>query len=319
MKKVLIVGTGLMAGEYFKTLKGLDCDITVVGRSEHNALRFYNDFKIRPFVGGIREFFQKEKKKFDYTIIAVGVDQLAEVSIVCLENECRKLLIEKPGGLSFEEIRQLGRVAAGYDSEIFIAYNRRFYSSVYEAIQMAKNDGGILSGSFEFTEWGHVIKGLPVSDLIKSNYFLANSSHVFDLAFYIFGTPKLLHAFSKGDVGWHKPSVYSGSGITESGVLFNYSANWESAGRWGVEICTAERKLILRPMEKLFEQRRGELEIREVTVSDSEFDVEFKPGLYKQVRAFISNASQDLKSLHTHISDLEWMEVMLNGGDFIRN
>ncbi|MFM7105378.1 MAG: hypothetical protein ACKOW8_07630, partial [Flavobacteriales bacterium] len=253
-------------------------------------------------------------------IIAVGVDQLAEASIVCVENGCRKLLIEKPGGLNFDEIRNLGKTAAIHNSEIFIAYNRRFYSSVIEAIRIAEDDGGILSGSFEFTEWGHVIRELSVSDVIKSNHFLTNSSHVFDLAFYIFGLPQRMNSYSGGDSAWHRPSIYAGAGVTESGVMFNYSANWESAGRWGVEILTKKRKLILRPMEKLFQQKTGELDIHEVVVNSGQIDVDFKPGLYLQMKALTSDSSEvGLKSLHSQIADLDWMTVILNGGDYYTN
>ena len=225
MRKILIVGTGLMAKEYFKALSQFDFEVTIVGRGELNAQRFYEEYNVKPFVGGVREYFLQNKVRFEFAIIAVGVDQLTEASIVCIENGCGKLLVEKPGGLNFDEIRNLAKTAAINNSEIYVAYNRRFYSSVMEAIRIADSDGGILSGSFEFTEWSHVIRELPVSDVIKSNYFLANSSHVFDLAFYIFGMPLRMNSYSGGDVGWHRPAIYSGAGVTESGVLFSYSAN----------------------------------------------------------------------------------------------
>ena len=73
-----------------------------------------------------------------------------------------------------------------------------------------------------------------------------------DLAFNLGGIPKELSSFTAGSLDWHpSAAVFSGAGISENGAPFNYRANWESAGRWGVEVLTKEHKLILRPMEKL--------------------------------------------------------------------
>jgi predicted dehydrogenase len=317
MKNLLLVGTGLMAREYFKVLKALEVNITVVGRGEQNALSFSNEFGMMPFVGGLKNFFSSSKMHFDFTIIAVGVDQLAEATSVCMENGCKRILLEKPGGLTSIEISNLEKRAQSCGAEVFIAYNRRFYSSVFEAKKIIASDGGLVSGNFEFTEWGHIISNLPVSDTIKSNYFLANSSHVVDLAFHLMGPPAKMVSYVSGETGWHKPAVFSGAGITQGGVVFNYSANWESAGRWGVELLTTKRKLILRPMEKLFEQKRGELEIRELPVEDSELDVAFKPGLWLQVNEFLSErGSSVFKSLGAQVTELNWMGTILSGGEF---
>ena len=35
-----------------------------------------------------------------------------------------------------------------------------------------------------------------------------------------------------------------------------YNANWESAGRWGIEVDMEDKKLILRPLEKFIDPRQ---------------------------------------------------------------
>ena len=43
----------------------------------------------------------------------------------------------------------------------------------------------------------------------------------------------------KNGLDWHSSSSqFCGSGITDKGALFSYSADWESPGRWGIEIKT---------------------------------------------------------------------------------
>jgi predicted dehydrogenase len=314
MKRILLVGTGNMAREYYRVLRDFDVALTIVGRSGPNADAFHKEFGVNPVIGGIKDYLINCQEKFDGAIVAVGVDLLNETAACILRFGCKRILLEKPGGLNFDEIRSLASLSLTKNAEIFIAYNRRFYTSVSQLLHLAEDDGGILSGSFEFTEWSHVIKDLNVSETIKENYFLANSTHVLDLAFYIMGKPKDLSSVVAGDCGWHKPSVFAGSGRTERNILFSYSANWESAGRWGVEVQTAKRKLILRPMEKLFQQRVGELTQMEVDVKDSYIDEKYKPGVYRQVQAFLSEEFvSSLKTLHEHVLDIQWMHNVLNG------
>ncbi len=314
MKKILLVGTGYMAKEYFRVLKDLDVEIMVVGRGQTGADEFNKEFGILPKTGGVENYLKTCSERFDGAIVAVGVDVLKRTAIEVLRLNCSRILLEKPGGLNFDEILELHEMSSNIDSQIFIAYNRRFYSSVNQAMKLIEEDGGILSGNFEFTEWSHVIQELKVSDNIKNNYFLANSSHVLDLAFYLMGKPKDLSSFADGDCGWHKPSIFAGSGITDRNVLFSYSANWESAGRWGIELLTAKRKLVLRPMEKLFEQKLGELTVNEVNVNEALIDDKYKPGVFKEVQAFLSEGSDSpLKTLDEQVQDIIWLNQILNG------
>jgi hypothetical protein len=96
-----------------------------------------------------------------------------------------------------------------------------------------------------------------------------------------------------GSLAWHPGgSRFAGAGKTATGALFSYLANWESAGRWGVEICTPASRLILKPLEKLQVQSRGRFDIVEVAL-DSDLDLRFKPGLYRQARAFLTGEDAD--------------------------
>ena len=74
-------------------------------------------------------------------------------------------------------------------------------------------------------------------------WFLQNSSHVIDLAFFIGGHPTDLKSFVSAGASWHPSgTVFSGAGVTSSNALFSYNANWDSAGRWWVEFLTKENR-----------------------------------------------------------------------------
>jgi len=200
--------------------------------------------------------------------------------------------------LDFKEINQLDRMTKKYNAIVYVAYNRRHYVSVQKVREIIRGDGGILSFNFEFTEWSHVIEKLDFSADIKEKWFLHNSTHLVDLAFFLAGQPVEISSCKSGKLSWHPSgAIYTGSGKTEQGSLFSYQANWVGPGRWGLEIITRKRRLILRPLEELREQKIGSNEVTVLTIDDA-IDKKFKPGLYRQVKNFLDNQTEDFCTIH---------------------
>ena len=82
----------------------------------------------------------------------------------------RKMLLEKPAGLTAQEIKSVYEKAKETGTQIFVGYNRRFYSSVLKAQEMVKNGGGVKSFNFEFTEWSGKVKNhIYYSDVFERN------------------------------------------------------------------------------------------------------------------------------------------------------
>jgi predicted dehydrogenase len=172
-------------------------------------------------------------------------------------------------------------------AEVMIAYNRRFYASTTMARKLIAEDGGATSCTFEFTEWAHTIVTETYAPGVKEAWFLANSSHVVDLAIHLCGFPKDWRAWHGGSLSWHPASArFCGSGITEQGVFFSYHGDWEAPGRWGLEVLTRKRRYIFRPMEQLQVVLLGSTTINNVELDDR-LDKEFKPGLHEQTKAFL--------------------------------
>ena len=184
--------------------------------------------------------------------------------LLVLQAGAYKVLIEKPAAISIEELIENEEKLKPYSDKVFVAYNRRFYASVIEAQKMIEEDGGLQTIHFEFTEWSHVIEPLAKAPGVKENWFFANSTHVVDLAFYLAGKPLQWKAYSKaGTLKWHSKTNFTGAGITEKGVLFSYLSNWESAGRWAVELLTEKRRIYLKPMEGISVQEKGTVAVVE--------------------------------------------------------
>lgn len=286
---VLLIGAGYMGKEYGKVLNDLNVDYSVVCRSEKSASNFYKELGVLPRSGGIEYVLNEIDEKPDVAIVAVNVEFLSSTVITLLNYGIKKILVEKPAGLNKNEIQKVYETSKEMDAEVYVAYNRRFYASTEKALEIISQDGGVSSFNFEFTEWGYKIEKTTHAPEVKEEWLLANSTHVIDLAFFLGGYPKEMCSFQSGKLDWHnRASKYAGAGVTNEEILFSYQANWDAPGRWSVEILTKEHRLIFRPMEELVIQNRGSIEIENVEI-DNQLDIDFKPGLYKQVEAFLSN------------------------------
>lgn len=292
--KLLLIGAGNMGREYSKVLKDMDVTFEVVGRGEATAAEFEKATGLKPFVGGVGKYIKETADLPEYAIVAVDVALLYSTTLMLLEKGVKKILVEKPAALFSDEIMNLVNMAKVCNAEVYIGYNRRFYESVRAARRIIEEDGGVESFQFEFTEWSHRIEKIEKDQVEKERWFLSNSSHVADMAFYLGGKPVSLSAYHSGSLVWHNAaSCFTGAGMTESNALFSYSANWAAPGRWGVEVLTATHRLILRPLEKLQVQQKGTIDVEQFTI-DETLDTKYKPGLYRMVEAFLGNDKRDL-------------------------
>jgi predicted dehydrogenase len=267
--------------------------VVAIGRSETKVQAFKEATGIDAISGGIEKYLDANPV-FETCVVAVDLLQLAPVTLYLLNKGVKKILLEKPGGMTVLEIEAVKQLAHSKNAHVYIAYNRRFFASVLKAKELIENDGGVKSLHFEFTEWSHIIRNLDKPIEVKENWMLANSSHVIDMAFYLAGNPQQMQTFQSGTLDWHsKAAVFGGAGLTENGALFTYHANWASAGRWSLEVMTSKRKLILCPLEKLKEMKVGEIKITDVELDDAD-DIQYKPGLKKQVESFLHGDTENL-------------------------
>ena len=309
---ILLVGAGQMAQDHANVLSALGKEYIVVGRGEDSARKFKKDTGHDVIRGGLTEYLAAEKGKIDAVIIALPVDHLKAASIELMKHGVTNILVEKPAGLNVNEINELSTVAEEMKADVFVAYNRRFFSSVSAAKKVILEDGGVTSFNFEITEWAHVITDLSTPQHIKDFWFLGNTTHVVDLAFYLGGEPKDIACFSEGATDWHSRSAnFSGAGQTVNGSLFAYHGNWNAPGRWSVEMLTNAHRLILRPMEKLQIQKLGSVAIEEYVIDD-ELDLKYKPGLYKQLETFLSANKGGLCSIQEHLKNCQVYTQMAN-------
>jgi predicted dehydrogenase len=316
--KILLVGAGSMSVDYVKIFRALKIDFDVVGRGKGSAEEFELKTGAPVIQGGLDNFLQNGNIAIDTysgVIVATGVEALYENAKSLLLFGMTNILVEKPGGLSKKEIISLNDLSEERKANLFIAYNRRFYASTLKAIELIHSDGGVTSFHFEFTEWAHKIAPIVKGEGVKENWFLSNSSHVSDLAFYLGGKPTTYNCYTAGSLDWHtSSSVFAGAGITEKGALFSYNANWEAPGRWAAEFMTRNFRFIFKPLEQLQIIRKGQVELESIALDDK-YDKEFKPGLFLQVKAFLDQNYSSLCTIYEQASLVDVYCEMANYKD----
>lgn len=289
MSKIWLVGTGAMAVEYARALKSLKTEFIAIGRSDARTESFSQETGNKAISGGIEKFLATNPAVPEFAIIAVNVNSLSDTCIRLLEYGLKNILLEKPGVGYAQEIDLLLTKVTEHQANVVLAYNRRFYASVLKAQEIILEDGGVKSFHFEFTEWSHQIRNLKRPKEELENWFLANSTHVIDTAFYLCGSPREISCYHSGGNDWHpKSTIFTGAGISENNALFSYDANWEAPGRWNIDIMTSRHRLIFKPMEKLQIQLIGSVAVSFAENIDYSLDENYKPGLFLQTRAFLN-------------------------------
>jgi len=294
--KIWLIGAGEMAKEYLKVLNDIEQEVIVIGRGENNCNEISNNFRVKTVAGGLTNFLTSQPELPNKVIVTVGIEALKDTTIELLNYGVKQILLEKPGVGYPSEIDALCEVSNQNNANVLLAYNRRFYASVIKAKEIIKEDGGLSSFNFEFTEWSHIIKTLEKDPAEHQNWFLGNSTHIIDTAFYVGGLPEELAAFVSGEneMDWHKASSnYAGAGISTKKALFSYQANWQAPGRWSIEFLTKKHRLIFRPIEKLQIQDIGSVAIKDVEGVDYTLDEKYKPGLYLQTKFFLEDNTDE--------------------------
>lgn len=308
---VWLVGSGAMAQAYASVLGSLDVDFTVIGRGETSASAFEEATGHAVRTGGARAAIAESSVPAT-AIVAVGVDHLADTACALLDAGVKRLLLEKPGGLSSVELSAIADKSPF--AEVIIAYNRRHFASTTAARRMISEDGGVTSFAFEVTEWPHATEPRQVDPAVRSRWFLAQSSHVVDLAFHLGGLPVDWRCWNAGSLQWHSESArFAGAGITASGATFGFHGDWEAPGQWGLEVLTRRHRLIFRPLERLQVMSIGALEIVESPIDDR-LDRSFKPGVHEETRLFLEGNDQVSCTLMEQISKMPIYERMAGYG-----
>ena len=294
-RSVLIIGAGWMATQYASALSKLKIkNVTIISKSKNKLSDLCNEFGYQLLTGGYKNHIPRIKL-VDLVIVATPIHHLLPASMLAVKHGQKNILIEKPGSLYYQDLISATKMLE--KARVRIAYNRLLYPNFHKLKQLVEGEGGITSCRFTFTEWVHAIDFSKESRDVYLRWGIANSLHVIAMAFDLIGTPRVISAHHQGGFNWHPSgSVFVGKGVTDRGIPFSYHADWESAGRWGIEVMTKLNAYRLIPLEDLYVCKKDSTNWEKVP-----FDISFpevKRGVAEEIIAMLDvGSSIDLVSL----------------------
>lgn len=279
-----VVGYGNTGRQYVKALRALGVkQIRVCSRSDAPLAELRDIDGITTLAGGFLRI-EGELIPGELGIVATPTLNLvasAEHLVAC---GYRKILIEKPVSLRADEIQRLADKLEKQGVDAACAYNRVAYPSFQEVRARTRQEGGITSCTYTFTEWFKPdwLDRFPPEELAR--WGISNSLHVMSMAHGLIGMPRIWSSHRAGSQAWHPTgAIFVGSGISEQGIPFAYHADWFSTGRWSVEVHTAISSYRLCPLEKAFRRTTALADWEEIPIAT--FAPGVKAGFVEQVAA----------------------------------
>ncbi len=234
--------------------------------------------------------------KLDALLIATTPDATIPLIKKCLSKGI-PILVEKPVGIALENFRSLDEIVY---SEIMVAFNRRFYSSVQEFKSILQNaEPGLIQINIPELSW---IKS-PSEEQQRKMLF-ENSVHMFDLVNYLFNEVAISEV---ARLDTRAKSNFQIANIrTGNGSIGTISLGFGAPDNLSIKIWTKGEVLELLPIEKFSRYTEFEIErqagpenfkvYRKKDTSNwriSDLDMTAKPGFSKQYSALANKVRGD--------------------------
>ena len=302
--RVAIIGAGYMATEHIKAFSRLPrvqlTGITSRTRTRAEQLaEAYSELRVYDSIAQMHA-----ATKADLVVVCVRELDLLGVCGQSFSFPWMHL-VEKPLGHDLREARTIHQMSLDRQARVYAAFNRRFYSSTLQAVKLLEGDGSrrmVTILDQEDTD-GARASGQP--EAVVENWMFANAVHLIDL----------FHVFCRGNLETVRPlqpwrglatELVVGELVYDSGDIGLYQALWNRPGPWSVAVSTCNRRLEMRPVEKVAEQLAGSRVNREQ--EQDPLDRDFKPGLFRM--AAVRGEKHALTTIDDSLQSMELVAAL---------
>lgn len=227
-----------------------------------------------------------DRTRADLVVVTVFELAMNAVSRACFKYPWT-VLLEKPPGYNLADAVEIASAARAAERKVFVALNRRFYSSTRAALaRLAESDGRrFIVVQDQQDQVAARESGQP--EPVARNWMFANSIHVIDYL-RMFGRGPVLSV--EPVITWNPedPGIVVARISFSSGDIGLYEGVWNGPGPWAVAITTQSQRWELRPLEQAMFQNRGERKLHPVAAHA--WDQEFKPGFRLQAESAVAAA-----------------------------
>jgi predicted dehydrogenase len=306
---VVFIGAGYMTNEHAKAFSDID-NVQLLGiysKTESKSHLLAKKYGIKKVYLSIQELY--ESTKADLVVISVPELSVHDVAIAAF-NYPWTCLIEKPIGYNFSDAESIANIAIKLNRKVFVALNRRHYSSTRKVLEDLKNTDGIRLIHVNDQEDIDVAIQSGQPQLVVENWMYANSIHLIDyFTFLLRGKITKIENI----IPWisETPGYVMAKIETDSGDVGIYTAIWNAPGPWSVTICTKAKRFEMRPLEFASVQLYGKRTV-DVFKVDS-IDNDYKAGIRYQALLVIKvSLGENVPELPTIVDALKTMQLVKN-------
>ncbi len=304
--RVALVGAGYMAAEHAKAFAGLP-GVALAGVYSRTRARAQQLAALYPGMevcDSVKDLY--ERTKADLVVVTVREMSMSAVARDCFAFPWASLL-EKPAGYDLDNASVILDAAKKTGSRVYVAFNRRAYSSTRRALaRLEGNTGQRFIKVIDQQDQGFARDVIKESPEVVKNYMYANSIHLIDY-FRVFGRGEITGVVPVEAWDPENPGMVLAKIVFSSGDIGLYEGVWNGPGPWAVSIATPQERLEMRPLEQVTVQLRGERKLIPLEIDPD--DSAYKPGLrYQAIQALAA-----VRGETHHLSTLEdsWQSMTL--------
>jgi predicted dehydrogenase len=282
--KILFIGAGDITKQHLYVLNDLinlkNC--WIYSRTKTKSKKLAKKYSIKNVEENYLSFIKQNKNEIEGVFILVSMDQIYQISKNILKFKI-PTFIEKPPGLSLNELRKLNNLSIKYKTSNLVGYNRRYYS-IIEYIKNKLKFEKILSAHVEGHERLWLIKKKVRKKSYLKKWTYANTSHVLNLLLFLLGNFKKVISISKNN--FNKNIKVNTSAIIEfkNNIFSTFVSNWSVIGGWNIKIFGSKNTYLINPLEKCVLINK---KFKEINISTKKYDLIYKKGFYNQAKFFI--------------------------------
>jgi predicted dehydrogenase len=303
--RIVIVGAGNIAEEHIKAFSAQNsCDIVgIFSRTKSKAVRIADKYKISNVADSIQGLAELSP---DAVVIAVSVESTEAICLQAIKYPWI-ILVEKPVGLNYHSANLILENSIKFKSKLFVALNRRHYSSTLNAINILSCDSNNRFVTVNDQEDPILqIKSGMAPDLVK-NLMYTNSIHLIDY-FSIFCRGQI----EKIDIAesWNRgeSNIVTANIKFDSGDRGLYVALWDMPAPWSVSVVTKSINILMKPLEHIYIQEYGSRTNEKIEIS--QYDLSFKPGFFVQAQNLIKAVKGEKHNLASMKEVIKTMKLI---------
>jgi predicted dehydrogenase len=283
--KIALVGAGYMSLEHARAFSGLP-GVSLVGITSRTRVKAE---QLAAIYAGIKVFDSIEEMfgetRADLVIVSVKEMSMSLVALECFSYPWA-VLLEKPAGYGLANALLILEAARQNRSRVWVALNRRAYSSTRQAkLRLDSKEGPRFIHVVDQQDQISAREKYGEPTEVVQNYMYANSIHLIDY-FRVFGRGEVTRVTPICPWTPLAPWIVLAKVDFSSGDCGVYEGVWSGPGPWAVTVVTPDQRLEMRPLEQASLQVRGERMVTNLPIDPQ--DIDYKPGLRQQASEMLA-------------------------------